>query len=298
MAHQGSPPVHSIPVDALTNYNLADSGGAMTFLQQYGPWAIIAGASEGVGQHFAEVLAERGLNLVLVARRQSPLDSLAADLQQRFGIETRAVTMDLSAPDASARLLAQLEDIDVGLLVYCAGADANYRGFLDAPLTEAESMVQRNCLVPMQLCHHLGRSMADRGRGGIILFGSGAGLAGARNMVAYGASKAFDMVFAEALWCELKPLGVNVLGLMLGETDTPALRRLRFQRGLSKSPNQPVKGAESVDYVVRDALANLGKGPTRLANRKMRLGLRLLFPLSRNTLVAIMAKGNEKVMGK
>ncbi len=96
--------------------------------------------------------------------------------------------------------------------MYCAGADPNFRPFLDQPVAAAESMVQRNCLAPLRLCHHFAAPMVARGRGGIVLFGSGAGFAGGPNMVAYGASKAFDMVFAEALWAELHGKGVDVVG--------------------------------------------------------------------------------------
>jgi len=159
-------------------------------------------------------------------------------------------------------------DIDIGFLVYCAGADSNYKHFLDEPLIYAESMLYRNCSMPMQLCHHFCKPMSLRGRGAVVIFGSGSGLAGAPNMVAYSASKAFDMVFAEALWCELKPKGIDVLGLILGETDTPALRRLRFERGLTKHADEPVTGAESPQSVVNDALRHLQKGPLALGIEK------------------------------
>ncbi len=157
-------------------------------------------------------------------------------------------------------------------------------------------MVHRNCTVPMQVCHALAGPMVERGRGGIVLFGSGAGFAGAPNMVAYAASKAFDMVFAEALWGELKPRGVDVLGLILGETDTPALRRLRHDRGLA-GPDEPVRSASTVEEVVEDAFAHLDKGPTRLANPQMRWGMRLFFPFSRNTIVRFMSKASVRTMG-
>lgn len=269
----------------------------MAFAERYGPWALIAGASDGVGRRFAEVLAERGLNVVLVARRHASLAALETEIKDRFAVEVRCLPVDLSSPVAAQKVLEAVRDIDIGLFIYCAGGDANYQAFLDMPLSTAESMLQRNCTTSMQLSHALADGMVKRGHGGIIIIGSGAGFAGARNMVTYGGTKAFNMVFAEALWCELKPLGVDVLGLILGETDTPALRRLRFQRGLSKSTEEPVPGAETADYVVADALAHLHKGPTRLANRKMRLGLRFLFPLSRNVIVKLMAKGSEMVMG-
>lgn len=270
----------------------------MATFQNYGPWALVAGASDGVGRAFAETLARHGLNVVLLARRESVLAEVSSGIERQYNVKTRVLAIDLAAPDAASQVIAEVSDLEIGFLVYCAGGDANYKPFLTTPLAAAESMVQRNCMIPMQLCHHLGNAMAQRRRGAVVIFGSGAGFSGARNMVTYAATKAFDMVFAEALWCELKPQGIDVLGLLLGETDTPALRRLRFERGLAGHPDEPVKGAESSQAVVDDAIAHLSKGPIRLANKKMRIGLRLLYPFSRNFIVSLMAKANEKVMGK
>ncbi len=269
----------------------------MEFARQYGSWALVAGASDGVGAAFAEGFAARGLNVVLLARRQALLDEVAAGIRTRHGVETRALALDLSAPDAAARVTTAVADLEVGCLVYCAGAENDLRHFLDAPLEHAESMLHRNCTVPMQLCHHLARPMVERGRGGIVLIGSGAGFVGAPNMVAYGATKAFDMVFAEALWTELKPRGVDVLGLILGETDTPALRRLKVERGQHGSVDEPVRAADSPEDVVEDAFAHLAKGPTRLANRQLRWGSRLFSLVSRNVGVQMMTKASERSMG-
>jgi uncharacterized protein len=270
----------------------------MTFMQQYGPWALVAGASEGVGKAFADTLARKGLNVVLLARRQQVLDEVASAIRLRHGVQTRSFAIDLARPDAANQVMAAVRDIEIGFFVYCAGAEPNYRHFLDQPLEKAESLVHRNCIVSMQLCYHLCQPMVARGRGGVVLIGSGAGFVGAANVVAYGPSKAFNMVFAEALWCELKPRGVDVLGLILGETDTPALRRLRHERGLAAGPDEPVRGAETAQAVVDDAITHLSHGPTRLANRKMRWGLRVFYPFSRNVVVWVMGKASEKAMGK
>jgi short-subunit dehydrogenase len=274
-----------------------DRGIIMRFSEQYGPWALVAGASEGVGAEFAERLAQRGLDVVLLARRQAVLDEVAAAIRSRHGVAARTLVVDLAEPDAAARVLAGVADLEIGFFAYCAGADPDYQPFLSASLGAAESMVHRNCKVPMQLCHHLARPMVERARGGIVIFGSGAGFAGAPNMVAYAATKAFDMVFAEALWSELKPKGIDVLGLILGETDTPALRRLRHDRGLA-GPDEPVQGAASAQEVVDDAFAYLAKGPTRLANKQMRRAFRLLFPLPRRVLVRLLSKAGQRTMGK
>ena len=138
------------------------------FAERYGPWAVIAGGSEGVGAEFAGELAERGINVVLLARRQAALDDVAAAIRDDTGVEVRTVAVDLADDDAVASIVAATDDIDVGLLMYCAGADPNYRPFLAEPIGSALSMVQRNCVVPMQLCHHFARPMVARGAGSIV----------------------------------------------------------------------------------------------------------------------------------
>jgi short-subunit dehydrogenase len=269
----------------------------MTFAAKYGPWALVAGASEGVGAAFAEGIAERGVNVVLVARRQPVLDEVAAGISIRTGVETRTLAVDLAKPDAAAAVAAATNDLDIGFLVYCAGADPNFEPFLANSIATAEAMVQRNCMVPMQLCHHFAPAMVERHRGGIVLFGSGAGLVGGPNMVAYGATKAFDMVFAEALWSELHDKGVDVLGLILGKTDTPALRRLEHSRGLISSQDESPPDAAGVDEVIREAFDNLTNGPTVMVGDMMRAASQLLGSVTRNEAVNLMIQASTAVMG-
>jgi len=266
------------------------------FIEKYGRWAVVAGASEGVGAAFAEALAERGLNVVLVARRQQVLDEVAGGIRSASGVETRTLALDLARPDAAATLVAAVADLEIGFLVHCAGADADYTPFLDSPVGTAESLVQRNCTVLVQLCHAFATSMVARGRGGIVILGSGSGFAGAPRLATYGATKAFDMVFAEGLWAELEPQGVDVLGLILGETDTPALRRMRHRLGLAASEDEAPRGAASAGDVVADGLANLGRGPIRMADRKLRMGSRGFFPMGRNRMARMMAGATARSM--
>ena len=150
----------------------------MTFATKYGPWALVAGASDGVGAAFAAGLAERGVNIVLLARRQAVLDQVAAGIRSRASVQTRTLAIDLAEPGAASAIAAATTDLEIGFLVYCAGADPNFKPFLANSIEAAEAIVQRNCMVPMQLCHHFARAMVERGRGGIVIFGSGAGLAG------------------------------------------------------------------------------------------------------------------------
>jgi short-subunit dehydrogenase len=269
----------------------------VTFAEKYGPWVLVAGASDGLGAAFAEGLAERGVNVVLLARRQGALDEVAAGIADRTGAQTRTLAVDLAKKDATATIAAATDDLDIGFLVYCAGADANFEPFLANPIETAEAMVHRNCVVPMQLCHHFAPAMVDRGRGGIVIFGSGAGLAGGPNMVAYGATKAFDMVFAEALWSELHDKGIDVIGLILGKTNTPSLRRLEHARGVLGSEDEAPSDASSVDDVVREAFENLGNGPTVMAGDMMRFAAQTLGSLTRNEAVKLVTQAQVAVMG-
>lgn len=268
------------------------SGGE--FAERYGPWALVAGASDGVGAAYARAMAERGLNVVLLARRQAVLDDVAASIRADTGVETRAVAVDLSTPDAMAEIARATNGLEVGMLMYCAGADPNYANFLDHPVDAVLPMVQRNCVVPLQACHHFAGPMKARGRGGIVVLSSGAALVGSRHMVAYGASKAFDLVMTESLWAELHGDGVDVLALVLGLTDTPALRRLLAQRGVlaSEDDPRPIPGASTTDGVVAEAIANLRNGPTCFVGEMLREGSKMLGALPRNDAVrAMMAAG-------
>jgi uncharacterized protein len=268
-----------------------------TFATKYGPWALVAGASDGLGAAFAAGLAERGVNVVLLARRQEVLDQVAAEIESRTSAQTRTLAIDLAQPGAAAAVAEATGDLEIGFLVYCAGADPNYAPFLANPIENAEAMVQRNCMVPMQLCHHFAPAMVGRGSGGIVIFGSGAGLVGGPNMVAYGASKAFDMVFAEALWSELHDKGVDVLGVILGKTNTPALRQLEHSRGQISSPDEVPSGAGTVDDVIAEAFENLTDGPTLFAGNAMRAAEQMLGSLTRKQSVELFAQAAAAAMG-
>jgi uncharacterized protein len=267
------------------------------FATKYGPWALVAGASDGLGAAFAAGLAERGVNVVLLARRQTALDQVAAEINSRTSAETRTLAIDLAEPGAASAVTAATSDLEIGFLAYCAGADPNFKPFLANPIEAAEAMVQRNCMVPMQLCHRFAPGMVERGSGGIVIFGSGAGLAGGPNMVAYGASKAFDMVFAEALWAELHDKGVDVLGLILGKTNTPALRQLEHSRGQTSSPDDVPPGAAAVDDVIAEAFENLTNGPTWMVGEDMRAALQMMASLTRKQTVELFAQAAAAAMG-
>jgi hypothetical protein len=218
----------------------------------YGPWAVIAGGSEGVGACIAARLARAGINLVLVARKPEPLDEVAHKLRAEAGVEVRTLALDLTRDDMLERIRAVTDDVDVGMLVYNAGSAHRTGPFLDTPLPDALHVVRLNVLGHTQLCHHFGTKLAARGRGGIIIIGSMAGNAGSPSVVAYAGAKAFAQIFAEGLWWELKQHGVNVLHMVVGPTDTPAMARMGIDFNGTAVPPDTVAG---------HALDNIADGP-------------------------------------
>ncbi len=228
----------------------------MSFAERYGPWALVAGASEGTGSAFAHQIAAQGVNCILVARRAGPLEQLSARLRGQYGIECVSAAIDLAADNATQRLDEVAAGRQVGLLISNAGADSIGSLFLDGDLASWESLVMRNVITVMRSCHHFGKPMRARRRGGIILVGSGACYGGLAGISVYSATKAFDLAFGEGLWAELKPHGVDVLNLILGRTDTPAFRELMTRKGI------PVpKDLASPEEVARIGLERLPHGP-------------------------------------
>lgn len=230
----------------------------MTDLDLYGPWALIAGGSEGVGAEFARQLAADGFNLVLLARKPVPLEETAIACRA-LGVEVRTLGVDLTSPDAVAAILAETADIEVGLLIYNAGANTHSEEFLDGDLAEFENVITLNISTQLALVHHYGALMRARRRGGILLVGSLAGYLGSVRHTIYGGVKAFGRIFAEGLWLELRDHDVHVLELVLGVTRTPAMERV----GLDfEVPGMKV--ADPAD-VAREGLANLANGPVHIA---------------------------------
>lgn len=230
----------------------------MTDLAKYGPWAVIAGGSEGVGAEFARQLAGAGFNLVLIARKPGPLTD-TADQCRELGVEVRAISVDLLHPQSVSRIVEDTADLEVGLLIYNAGASTCNELFLDTDLAEFQKVTDLNVTRMLELVQHYGRSMAGRGRGGIMIVGSLSGYMGAWRHSIYAGAKAFSRMFAESLWLELRERNVDVLELVLGVTRTPAMERagLNFDApGILV--NEPAE-------VAAEGLAHLADGPVWVA---------------------------------
>jgi len=219
---------------------------------KYGPWAVIPGGSEGIGACIARRLAKVGINSLLIARKPEPLEEVAAELRA-LGVEARTLALDLAAPDMLDRIREATDDIEVGLLVYNAGASLRTGPFIEWDLADVEQVIRLNVLGQTRLSHHFGRQMAARGHGGIILMGSLAGVAGSPSVITYSGAKAYSQIFSEGLWWELKQHGVDVLHVVVGQTNTPAMARLGigYDEGVGDDP----------DMVAELALDNIADGP-------------------------------------
>ena len=224
--------------------------------ERYGPWAVVAGGSEGVGEAFARQLAAAGVHLVLLARTASSLEALAASLRrERPKVEVVTAAIDLAAADAADQVRQVVGRREVGLLVLNAGANTLTGKYLEQTPDDVARAVRLSVHLPLQLVHQLAPAMADRGRGGILGVGSLAGYLGQPGLAVYSADKAWQRGFCESLWLELQPRGVDVLHLVLGVTRTPAMQRAGLALDL---PGLVV--ADPTD-VARQGLADLPHGP-------------------------------------
>lgn len=179
---------------------------------KYGSWAIVTGASSGIGKEIAERLAEAGLNLFLTSRRKSLLEELAVNLESRYGIETRIVAADLSKTEEIYTVINKSKDLDIGLLVAAAGFGTSGL-FINSNLEEELNMLQVNCTSLTILTHYFSKSFTRHKKGGIILMSSLVGFQGVPYAAHYAATKAYVQSLAEALTIELKTFGVDVLAV-------------------------------------------------------------------------------------
>ena len=255
-------------------------------LRGYGTWALVCGASEGIGAAFATQLVEAGLSVVLVARRAGPLEAFAATLR-RPGVEVRAVALDLGAPEAEATLRQLSAEHAFGVVVYNAALSI-LRPFLDTPLADKQAIIDVNVRGPLMVADVLGHAMAARGRGALILMSSLTALWGSPWVATYGATKAFNLSLGEALAAEWGPRGVDVLVCCAGATTTPGF--LRAADGRKHAPAQPPEA------VAAEALAAVGRRAVLVPGRLNRLATRVLGWLPRRWAVAIMGGETAKLL--
>jgi len=258
--------------------------------QRYGDWALVTGASAGIGLEFARAFARDGISVVLAARHVETLASVADELAREHGVEARVVACDLATPEGVRDCLAAVSGLDLAILVNNAGA--GYAGRFERQSPERlAALVQLNCAAPVALTAAILPKLRARGRGAVIFTGSVSGCQPLPLHALYAATKSFDNLLAEGLWGELRGSGVDVLALEPGATET------EFQRTAGQSAHV----GESAEKVVRVALRALGQQPSVVSGRfnwlRANFGMRLV-PRSLLTLLAkeVMAKQTPESM--
>jgi short-subunit dehydrogenase len=230
--------VFTIPAVALWRARDRFQAPPESLRQRYGEWALVTGASSGIGAAFARALARDGVSCVLTARREDRLRSLADELEKRHQVATRVVALDLGVPVGADRLAEAVSDLEISILINNAGFGC------------AGSLL--NCMAPAVLTSILLPRMCQRGRGALILVGSIAGSQPLPLHALYSGTKAFANILGESLWGELQGSGVDCLAVLPGTTET------EFQAVSGELPH----GGESADSVVAKSLDALGRKPS------------------------------------
>ncbi len=254
--------------------------GRAGFRDRYGRWALVAGASAGLGAAFARQLAARGLGVILVARREPELTAFAATLPG----PTATVVADLGTVEGVDAAVRAAAAVEVGLVV----ANAAYSpigAFLTLTAEQADRAVDLNCRAPLRLAQELLPRMAARGRGGFIVMSSLAGMQGSPPISVYAATKAFGAVLAEGLWAELRHTGVDVVACVAGAVSTP---------GLAGAMARRAPGTRTPDQVAAAALRGLGRGPRVVPGVSMQLSSALMARvLPRRAAIALIARASR-----
>lgn len=251
------------------------------FKQTYGPWALVTGASSGIGYEFAQQLAELGLNLVLVARREEAMAELAKGLRAAYNIEARVIALDLTEPEACEQLNEATADVEVGLLINNAGMGAQ-GALIDTSLSRQRRLIALNCRAPLELAHFFGNRMATVGKGGIIFTSSISAFIGSPYIGNYAASKAYELYLAEAMQFEMRNRGVAVQALCPGFTRTEMTAKVRAKK---MEPSE----------VVGESLRKLGKKTIVVPGAKYKLmNVLVKWVFSRKRATRMIGKSLEK----
>ena len=257
------------------------------FAARYGEWALVAGASEGLGAAFAKELAERGMHLVLIARRAVLLDEVAGRLRKEHGVQVRCLALDLAGPELAQTVAQATAELDLGVLVYNA-AFVPVGPFVEQTEDALDQAVRVNASGPVRLLRTLLPDMCKRGRGAVVLMSSLAGLQGSPHVAAYAATKAFNIILAEGLWDELRANGIDVIASCAGAMPTP---------GYQKAVPRDMPGMLPTEEVARRTLDALGTGPRVVPGLLNRLSAQFMARLLPRRAAIRLIAGNTRELG-
>jgi short-subunit dehydrogenase len=253
--------------------------------ERFGPWALVTGASSGIGREFARQLAASGINVVLVARRHALLEEAGQEFAKKYGVQYRAIAADLSREGFLHPIIQTTQELDIGLVVSNAGT-ATPGEFIKADREALVGMLRLNALAHLDIAHHFGRRLAERGRGGLVLCGAMGAAHGIPYVANDSGAKAYVQSLGESLHIELKAHNVNATVLVVGPTQTAIIDK--FGLDPKDMPMKPMTTAQCV-FEAFDALHR--DQSSRLSGRMNRL-MSALIPtsVSRRMMGKMMAK--------
>lgn len=215
------------------------------FKEKYGPWALVVGASQGLGECFARELASRGLNVAICARTVSKLERVAQAIKADYGVDARIVQADISEEDCGEKIVAAVDDLEVGFVIFNAAIEPG-GPFIRIKQEDHIKNIVGNCITPTKVVWPLARKMAARHKGGIYLVSSMAGEGGIANWVSYGAGKSYELILGEGLWYEMREYGVDAGAYVVGTTETPNFKESQEKHGTGLTGEAK---AEDLDHV-------------------------------------------------
>ncbi|MBT8138289.1 MAG: SDR family NAD(P)-dependent oxidoreductase [Gammaproteobacteria bacterium] len=253
------------------------------FAQQYGPYAVVAGGAQGIGAAYAQYIAARGVNLVLLDNAGDALEQFSAALRKQHSVKCIAIELDLGSENLLQVLSNAVGSLEVGLLVYNAGlADVGPFFKKETGLDFELKKIAVNVSGVFLLTHYFAKRMLARRRGGIVLMSSGAGLIGSPYYAHYSATKAYNIALGQALWAEFKPYNVDVLAVAAGMTLSTA--SAGFEHIEDRSQFQ------TPEALVEEAMQALGKQPLLVAGEQHRKNHELSRQLPPEQLIELMAQ--------
>ena len=254
--------------------------------ERFGPWALVTGASSGIGEEFARQIAASGIHVALVGRRALLLRTVGVECTRASGVQHRIIPLDLSEPDFLPALADAMRDLDIGLVVSNAGT-GNPGEFLKHDRQLLQATLRLNTMAHLDITHHFGQKLGDRRQGGIILLGALGAENGIPCMANDGGAKAYVHSLGEALHYEFKPLGVYVTVLAAGVTNTAVIDK--FGLDPKTMPMKPM----SVEQCVSEGLSGLRKNRSRVVPGRLNRIMNALVPASvaRKLLADLLGKG-------
>lgn len=248
-----------------------------TFKEKYGDWALVTGASSGIGKEYAVIIAAQGLNIVLVARNDKKLRSIEKEIISKHHVNVKIIVADLTSEVDIDTILKETNDLEIGLLVNNAGReDSNH--FLKINTKEHLETIALNIKAPLLLTHHFGAKMVGRKKGGIINMSSIVAFQGVPYIVNYAGTKAYNLIFSEGIASEFKKHNIDVLAVTPGFTKTKLARAYDF----TETPFKPL----DPNFVALKAVKDLGRKRLSIPgfiNAFLYWNGKLLFSRSMNT---------------